>query len=95
MSILVLVVLFASVGILRGQDYRFERKGDSYQFIERSKPRILLSPVDNRPVWLRILRSLRPYTMASPGTRMSYNENLNLYELDGAIGVGLRGKVDF
>jgi hypothetical protein len=95
MSILILVVLFAFLGIARGQDYRFERRGDSYQFIEREKPRIILIPLDTRPFWLRMLRSLRPYTMASPGTRMSYNEDLNLYELDGAIGIGIRGKVDF
>jgi hypothetical protein len=82
---------------VRGQDnLRFERRGESYQFIERAKPKIIVVPVlDTRPVWVRALYSLRPWTMSAPGTRMGYNEELDLYELDGAIGVGIRGKVEF
>jgi hypothetical protein len=95
MSVLILVVLFAFLGIARGQDYRFIRDHGAYRLFEPKEVIVVRPPVDTRPFWLRLLRSLRPYTMASPGTRMSYNEDLNLYELDGAIGVGIRGKVEF
>ena len=81
---------------LRGQDLRFERKGDSYQFIEREKPRIIVvPPLDTRPVWVRALYSLRPWVKSAPGTRLGYDEEFDVYTLDGAIGVGLRGKVEF
>jgi hypothetical protein len=95
MSILVLVVLFASVGILRGQDYHFIRDHGTYRLIEPKETIVFTPPVDSRPLWLRLLRSLRPWVKGSPGTRLGYNDELDLYELDGAIGVGVRGKVEF
>jgi hypothetical protein len=93
--LIVLVVLFAFTGIVHGQDYRFIRDHGVYKLVEPKETIVLIPPVDTRPIWMRALLSLRPWIKASPGTRLGYNDELNLYELDGAIGVGLRGKVEF
>jgi hypothetical protein len=95
MLLIVLVVLFAFTGIVHGQDYRFIRDHGVYKLVEPKETIVVVPPVDTRPFWLRLLRSLRPYTMAAPGTRFSYNEDLDIYQLNGAIGVGIKGKVEF
>ena len=56
---------------------------------------IPLVPPDNRPLWKRMLYSIRPWAAAAPHSQMDCNEQLNLYELNGAIGVGIQGKVEY
>lgn len=93
--LLFIFILLAFTCGLPAQDYRFIRKDGVYQLVEPRETVVLAPPVDIRPLWLRALRSLRPWVKSSPGTRLDYNEDLNLYQLDGAFGVGLRGKVEF
>lgn len=97
MSALVLCVLFLLV-LARGlpaQDYRFVREDGVYRLVEPRETIVLAPPVDTRPIWLRALRSIRPWIRSSPRTHLDYDYETNLYQLDGAIGVGLRGQVEF
>jgi hypothetical protein len=73
----------------------FTKEGGRYHLVEPKETITFSPPVDLRPLWLRALRSLRPWVATSQGTKLQYNDELNLYELDGAIGVGIRGKVEF
>ena len=97
MSAFLLFIFFLLVFIrgLPAQDYRFTRQDGVYRLVEPRETVVLAPPVDMRPLWLRALRSLRHWVKSSPGTRLDYDEDLDLYRLDGAIGVGLRGKVEF
>ena len=93
-----LLILFFWWILLRGlpaQDYRFIRQDGVYRLIEPRETIVLVPPVDTRPIWLRALRSIRPWIRASPNYRLEYNYETNLYQLDGAIGVGIRGQVEF
>ena len=95
MTIYLLITFILLAGPLFGQE--FVRMGEQMRYVDPvRKSALVFSPVvDNRPIWLRALRSLRPWVKSAPGTRLGYDEDLDLYHLDGAIGVGIRGKVEF
>jgi len=84
------------VQVVLGQDYYFVREGGSYRIAEKPIIRPPSPIVDTRPVWKRALYSLRPWTTTSPGTRFHYAfwED-HVFKVDGGVGIGVQGKIDF
>ena len=78
----------------QAQQYEFVRDGRGFRMVETAIS-IPIVPPDNRPLWKRMLYSFRPWAAAAPHSRINWNEQLNLYELNGAIGVGIQGKVEY